>query len=154
MARKYNKYTKEMLENAVRISLSWAEVCRIVGAKPFTGAQTHLKKRAIDFNIDHSHFLGQASARGKISPNKLPLDEHFKNPNSKSSYLRNRMIKEGLKEYKCERCGLNEWCGDKIPLELDHKDSNHWNNNLSNLWIICPNCHAQETLNRRIQNTP
>ena len=29
-----------------------------------------------------------------------------------------------------------------IPLELHHKDGNKFNNNLSNLELLCPNCHA------------
>jgi hypothetical protein len=32
--------------------------------------------------------------------------------------------------------------GLKLPLELHHKDGNHYNNELSNLEILCPNCHA------------
>jgi Zn finger protein HypA/HybF involved in hydrogenase expression len=46
------------------------------------------------------------------------------------------------REYKCESCGLSEWIGQKIPLELDHIDGNSDNNNESNLRLICPNCHA------------
>ena len=38
---------------------------------------------------------------------------------------------------------LSEWMGKPIPLELHHKDGNHYNNDLSNLEILCPNCHAQ-----------
>lgn len=47
------------------------------------------------------------------------------------------------KEDKCERCGLSEWMGMKIPLELHHKDNNHYNNKLDNLMIVCSNCHMQ-----------
>ena len=66
-----------------------------------------------------------------------------------SSKLRNKLIEEGVKEDKCEICGLSEWLGEHIPLELDHIDSNHENNNLVNLQIICPNCHAIETKKRK-----
>jgi len=38
---------------------------------------------------------------------------------------------------------LREWLGQPIPLELDHKDGNHSNNDLSNLRLLCCNCHAQ-----------
>lgn len=33
--------------------------------------------------------------------------------------------------------------GQPIPIELDHIDGNPENNELDNLRLICPNCHAQ-----------
>lgn len=33
--------------------------------------------------------------------------------------------------------------GKPIPLELHHKDCNHYNNNMDNLIILCSNCHMQ-----------
>jgi len=42
----------------------------------------------------------------------------------------------------CENCGLDTWLGDKIPLQLHHKDGNHSNNKLENLQLLCPNCHS------------
>ncbi len=47
------------------------------------------------------------------------------------------------KEYKCEHCALSEWNGKKIVLEIDHIDGNRTNNSLSNLRLLCPNCHSQ-----------
>jgi 5-methylcytosine-specific restriction endonuclease McrA len=52
------------------------------------------------------------------------------------------MFKDGIKERKCELCGISEWLGIQLPLELHHKDGNHLNNNLHNLQILCPNCHS------------
>lgn len=57
--------------------------------------------------------------------------------------LRLRLIKQGLKEHKCENCQLTEWQGKPIPLELDHIDGNKEHNELSNLRVLCCNCHAQ-----------
>lgn len=57
--------------------------------------------------------------------------------------LRNKLIQDGIKEAKCEICGLSEWMNKPIPLELHHKDLNHHNNELSNLQILCSNCHMQ-----------
>lgn len=43
---------------------------------------------------------------------------------------------------KCESCLNTEWMGKPIPVEIDHIDGNSENNNLANLRLICPNCHA------------
>lgn len=61
------------------------------------------------------------------------------------SALRKQLIRHRIKEYKCEICGLSEWMGKPIPLELHHKDHNRYNNALDNLQILCPTCHAQTT---------
>jgi 5-methylcytosine-specific restriction endonuclease McrA len=42
----------------------------------------------------------------------------------------------------CNRCGLKNWLDNEIPLELEHKDGNHFNNERKNLELLCPNCHA------------
>ncbi len=60
-----------------------------------------------------------------------------------TSKLRTLLIRDGLKEEKCERCNNAEWMGQKIPLELHHIDGNHFNNKLENLMILCSNCHMQ-----------
>lgn len=57
-------------------------------------------------------------------------------------HLKWRLIEEGVKEWRCERCNNTEWLGDKIPLELHHKDGDRTNNELDNLELLCPNCHA------------
>jgi hypothetical protein len=54
--------------------------------------------------------------------------------------LKSRILYE--QDCKCNRCGLKEWLGQDIPLELEHKDGNHHNNERDNLEILCPNCHA------------
>lgn len=53
-----------------------------------------------------------------------------------------RLFEEGLKEKKCEICSITEWMGQPAPLELDHIDGEHYNNEFENLRILCPNCHA------------
>lgn len=45
-------------------------------------------------------------------------------------------------EGKCNKCQNSEWMGQKITLELEHKDGNNKNNSRENLESLCPNCHS------------
>lgn len=59
---------------------------------------------------------------------------------------KNQLLKLYLIEkngYKCFICGLTEWMGKPIPLQLDHKDGDSDNDDVENIRNVCPNCHAQ-----------
>jgi 5-methylcytosine-specific restriction endonuclease McrA len=40
-------------------------------------------------------------------------------------------------------CGFSRWQGKPISLHVDHVDGNPYDHSLSNLRLICPNCHTQ-----------
>lgn len=45
---------------------------------------------------------------------------------------------------KCFECGQsNVWNNKPLTIQLDHIDGNSDNNHLSNLRLLCPNCHTQ-----------
>jgi len=48
-----------------------------------------------------------------------------------------------LQKHKCAKCNLDSWLDNPIVLELEHKDGNSDNNDLTNLECLCPNCHSQ-----------
>ena len=53
---------------------------------------------------------------------------------------RRRVFEE--QNHSCNKCGISEWQGFKICLELEHKDGNNTNNSRENLEGLCPNCHS------------
>lgn len=59
-----------------------------------------------------------------------------------SSSIRKYILLNEIFEYKCNRCGIDEWMGEKITLDIEHKDGNNWNNKKDNLEFLCPNCHS------------
>lgn len=149
-SRRRSKYTEDQLRQAVAKSKSWKGVCLILGIPPFTGSQSHITKVIKSLGVDYSHFTGKGWNKGRQFKKRNAIEYCFNGSTIPSSRLRENLIRDGYKENKCEICGLTDWLGDPLPLELDHKDSNHWNNELENLQIICANCHAVETKKRII----
>jgi hypothetical protein len=142
------KHTKEELEEAVRKSLAIAGVCRELNIKAYGGNYKTLHAKFREWEIDTSHFTGAAWNQGeKFTPfgktYKL-VDVLIENsPYKSSTKLKERLFKEGLKTEKCEVCGISEWMGKKITLELDHINGDNTDNRLVNLCVLCPNCHSQ-----------
>lgn len=140
-----HSYTIKEFRDAVQGSYSIAQALTKLGVSPKGGNYRVFKKFEKLYGIDTSHFTGQGHLKGKTHKfNTIPLEEILvKDYEYNSNKLRKRLISEGIKEHKCECCGLNEWLGEPIPLELDHIDGDHYNNSLENLKILCPNCHAK-----------
>lgn len=54
-------------------------------------------------------------------------------------------LKRYLAEQKegCWECGITEWNGKDIVLELEHINGNSSDNTEENVSLLCPNCHSQ-----------
>ena len=119
---------------------SKAYMCKQLKCKPET-LNSYLKL----FGVQYS---GNRGLKGiKISSKCKSAHEYAKSSCVKSHTLKNKLIKDGIKQRKCELCGNEYWLGKPIPLELHHVDGNHFNNDFSNLLILCPNCHAMQNNN-------
>lgn len=128
---KYRNYTESDIKSAVAKSTSLAEVLRKLDLIPIGGNYLTIKKRIALLNIDISHFTGQGWNK-----------ENYKD----ISKLRNKnAIKQNLirsRGHQCESCSNKEWLSKPIPLELEHIDGNRLNDDVSNLKLLCCNCHA------------
>jgi len=136
---------KDQFEELIKTSLTWVEVMIYFrenhGYKSLTTSVT-AKKRCIDENIDFSHFSKTGGVKYDLE--KKLVNETTQKKTYNSTTLKKNLIKQNLLENKCSACGLGTiWNGKPIKLQLEHIDGNHYNNELSNLTILCPNCHSQ-----------
>ena len=56
---------------------------------------------------------------------------------------RHRLLREGGGAGSCQTCGVSEWMGASLVLQLDHINGINNDNRRENLRWLCPNCHSQ-----------
>lgn len=87
----------------------------------------------------------KAVERGELVPrvSVIPMEDLLVNGRSLSGrHLKSRLFRAGLMEQHCHECGLTEWRGKKLPLELHHINGVHNDNRRENPTLLCPNCHS------------
>ena len=140
--RKYD-YDEDKLVELVAKSKSFADVARGLGMKAKGGNYETLKRHIVKLGLDTSHFVGRGWSKGLSIP-PVDIDEYLSNKRRITPYrLKLRLFSEGLKENRCEVCGIDSWNNKPLNCQLHHLDGNVDNNSLDNLQILCPNCHSQ-----------
>lgn len=134
---KWRQLSEQEFADLVKKSRSFQDLAQKIGyEKTGGGTQTSLKQAVKERGLDTSHFLGQAWNRENYDYSAFTRNSYKKNGRTAATPL----IK--LRGHKCENCGLTEWQGQPIKLEVHHKDGNRSNNELNNLQLLCPNCHS------------
>lgn len=145
MRRSY-RYTDDEIRRVVAEAVSIADALRRLGLVPRGANYRILQRRIRELGLNTEHFLGAGWRKGSRRP-VVParaLAEILKvNSPYHTGTLKKRLLAEGYKERRCEDCGLIDWNGKPIPLELHHINGDSTDNRLENIRILCPNCHAQ-----------
>jgi transposase len=87
-----------------------------------------------------------AVQRGAIVPRAfpMPIEQLLVADTYRARHnVKLRLLAEGLKENRCEVCGLTEWLGGPLAMALHHVNGDGRDNRLENLQLLCPNCHSQ-----------
>lgn len=138
-----HKFDEASFREAVRTSFSIRQALIKLGVAAKGGNYRVFRRYAAKFSIDTTHFTGQLWSKGKRLGPARPIETYLRNDVPIHSHrLRQRLLQEGYFEHLCSRCKRRTWLGEPIPLELDHVDGDHENNVLSNLRLLCPNCHT------------
>lgn len=144
------KYDRETLEIAVRTSRTYSEVLRKIGASVTSGGvHFHIRQRIKILGLDTSHFAKRGENIGNrhrcltkpIPPNQI-LIKRAEGKRERTARLRRAMLVIGI-QHMCLLCGIKNWQGQSITLEIDHIDGDCLNNEPNNVRFLCPNCHSQ-----------
>lgn len=132
------RFSREMLEPVLLSSSNFSEAARKLGYPEYTiqGASGKLAKRAELLGIDCSHFSYTPTGACVRRPDSEVFALH--------TTFHNRVHRKRLIEIRgssCERCGITEWLGDTLIPDVHHKNRNRTDNRLSNLMVVCSNCH-------------
>lgn len=134
---KWKNFSEDQIREIVATSYSNREVAKKLGyEKDGGGTRTTLKTMYEELNLDTSHFKGQGWNAGNYDYSLFAKGEVKKSGRTMAAPL------IALRGQKCECCGITEWLGNPIKLEVHHLDGDRLNNELDNLQLLCPNCHA------------
>jgi Zn finger protein HypA/HybF involved in hydrogenase expression len=140
VSRRKDRPDGEVIE-AAKTSKSFSEVCRKMGSKPEGQSHTYWKNRVRQLGVSTTHFRPKAK-------NKIPLEdvlvEGSKYYLTNTTALKARLISEGILEEACSKCKCPPmWEGGSLVLQIDHINGKSNDQRLTNLRILCPNCHSQ-----------
>jgi hypothetical protein len=87
-----------------------------------------------------------AIERGDIRPRprREPIDAVLASGRPRCrQHVKVRLLADGIKLPRCEECGIDQWRGRPLSLELHHVNGDGLDNRAENLLLLCPNCHSQ-----------
>jgi hypothetical protein len=133
---KWRNFTRQEIEDFVRESCSYATLAEKLGYNNRAGAYSVTMKTMVqELDLDVSHFKGQGWNLNNFDYGRF----------RKGSAIKTSVAVDALSFVRgrhCEKCQEAEWLGQPIPLEVHHEDGDPLNNEMDNLTLLCPNCHA------------
>lgn len=136
--KRWERFTRQEIEQFVKESFSYVELAKRIGyddASKNGSAYRTVHEMVDTLHLDTSHFKGQGWNKDNFDYSRFTYGKKIKSANAVDAII-------ALRGHKCESCGLSEWMGNPIPLEVHHIDGQELNSVLENLALICPNCHA------------
>lgn len=133
---KWRNFTRQEIEQYVKESYNWTTLANKLGYNSKSGSYLNtMQSMVAELGLDVSHFTGQAWNKNNFDYSRFRKDNAIKSSQAVDALV-------FIRGHRCENCGLTEWIEQPISLEVHHIDGDSLNNELDNLKLLCPNCHA------------
>lgn len=143
LCRRSMRYSINDLKSAIANSICMADVLKQLNLTYHNNNIKNVKLKIKEHNLSLEHFdLKKSYRRGKKEWTRELIF-------CKNSEYDRSSISRAVKKFKildmniCSSCHLTNWLGNDITLDVDHINGDHRNNEISNLRMLCPNCHSQ-----------
>lgn len=143
--RNFQDVSDTELQNVVKDSISYMDVCRRLGVSCPGRVYRKVRRKILNMKFGVDHFKPFDSASKRVYKER-PLNQILVENSSygHNANLKRRLIKSGLLKNICHECQLGDtWNGKKLTLQMDHINGISNDNRITNLRILCPNCHTQ-----------
>ncbi len=134
-----DRLSDEDFAKLVSASHTVKEVAIALGYSSGRSARWRITARIERLGLSTKHF------RNWVQYGAIPTEDLLvKNSPVNNQTIKKRVLDDGLLKNECVLCGNPGFHnGQPLTLHLDHLDGDNANNELSNLRMLCPNCHAQ-----------
>ena len=120
-----------------RRKYDWSEIQRY-----YDEGHTYRECQAM-FGFNSMSFW-KARRRGEIRTRPLAIPIELVSERAKTRRtVKRRLLQAGILKNVCEECGLAEWRGKPLAIQIHHRNGNRDDHRVENLRMLCPNCHSQ-----------
>lgn len=130
------------------------------GPRPGTPRRTDIDWAAVQTFYDAGHSVRECGVQfgfatgvwstavrvGLVIPRppvgRRPLSDYLVPDSVLHPATRRRLIRD--RGGRCESCGISEWLGRPLSLDVHHCNGDSRDNRSANLLVVCPNCHRQQ----------
>lgn len=139
------KISYEDMLTGVKVSDSWADLCRRLKGTDTYGAVQTIKRYVAYYKIDTSHFAYAYMSRvAGTARDKYSVEEAFVENSPVPNSVAARMFRKFYPPTKCSECGTGTvWNNKPLTLHIDHVNGHGTDWRLENCRYLCPNCHYQ-----------